>query len=140
MKKILLTCLIALCVSTGAEAQTTAPAPDASTSRDSIEFKVTGAQTERIGPFQIRSGNWDLVDSIIARLGNEKALEYFKQRLHHGRSVTFYALIGIYKTGGTSEFEAEITTVSDEIILFQRGCLMMQKPLREAVRIALNDR
>jgi hypothetical protein len=135
MKMILLTCLLALSISTVAKAQITAPAPSASV--DSIEFNVTACQTERIGPFQMRSGNWELVDSIIAQLGNEKALAYFKQRLHVNRSATFYALIGIYKTGGSSEFENAMASVSDEVILFQEGCLMVRKLLTEAVRIAL---
>jgi hypothetical protein len=89
---------------------------------------------------QMRSGNWALVDSIIAKLGNERALAYFKRRLHNNRSATFYALIGIHKTGGQSEFSEALSQIRDEDILFQKGCLMIKKPLSQAVVMAINDR
>jgi hypothetical protein len=132
--------LIALLLICGrAEAQVTGPLPTDS-SGEEIAFDVTACQTEFIGPMQMRSGNWALVDSIIAKLGNEHALAYFKRHLHDNRSASFYALIGIHKSGGTSEFEQALAEVQDEDILFQKGCLMIKKPLRQAVVMAINDR
>jgi hypothetical protein len=122
-----------------AEAQVTGPAPEDSTG-ENIAFDVTACQTEFVGPGQMHSGNWALVDSIIARLGNDRALAYFKRHLHDNRSATFYALIGIHKTGGQSEFSHALSQVRDEDILFQKGCLMIKKPLRQAVVMAINDR
>lgn len=137
MKRLLPIVAAALLISSSALAQTTAPAPD---STIVIDFNVTACHTEYIGPMQIRSGNWALVDSIIATLGNDKALAYFKEHLHDNRSAAFYALIGIHKTGGAGEFEAAMLSIENEEILFQKGCLMMKKPIREAVDIALRDR
>lgn len=139
MKMLILGCMAAMLASTPADAQVTGAAP-VDTLAEEIPFNVTACQTEFIGPMQMRSGNWALVDSIIAKLGNELALSYFKRHLHDNRSASFYALIGIHKTGGTSEFNEALTQVSDEEILFQKGCLMIKKPLRQAVVMAINDR
>ena len=139
MKLLLLGCIALLMMSGRVEAQVTGPAPSDS-SGENIAFNVTACHTEYIGPMQMRSGNWALVDSIIAKLGNERALAYFKRRLHNNRSATFYALIGIHKTGGQSEFSEALSEIRDEDILFQKGCLMIKKPLSQAVVMAINDR
>lgn len=138
MKSFIFGGLLLIALSNSANAQATAPAADSI--RFEIPFNVTACQTERVGPGQVRSGNWDEVDSIIARLGKEKALEYFKRHLLDNRSASFYSLIGIHKTGSEEEFYEAIGEVPDEQILFQKGCLMIKKPLREAVLIAINDR
>jgi hypothetical protein len=142
--KILLFCsLLVLTLSSGAKAQVTAPTASDSASHGStgeeIAFNVTACTTERIGPGQMPSGNWALVDSIIARLGKDRALQYFKNHLFDNRSATFYSLIGLYKID-QSEYAAALAEVRDEEILFQKGCLMIKKPLKEAVFMAINDR
>jgi hypothetical protein len=123
-------------LSSSARAQVTGAADS---SGEDIAFNVTACTTERIGPGQMPSGNWALVDTIIAQLGNERALEYFKRHLFDNRSATFYALIGLYKIDH-SEYASALEQVRDEEILFQKGCLMIKKPLKEAVFIAINDR
>jgi hypothetical protein len=139
MKQLLLGLFLLFCV-TSAKAQTTGPAQSDSTVAHDLPFDVTACQTELVGPGQVRSGNWDLVDSVIAKLGKEKALEYFKRHLFDNKAASFYALIGIHKTGTEEEFYEAVGEIEDEQILFQKGCLMIKKPLREAVLIAINDR
>ena len=144
MKRALLICAVTL-TSLQSNAQVTAPSPNDSGKtetpvRASIVFNVTACQTEYIGPMQMKSGNWELVDSVIETLGTENALVYFKQHLHDNKSASFYALIGIHKIGASGEFEQALMSVENEEILFQKGCLMMKKPLREAVNIALRDK
>lgn len=139
MKTLLLSCFVVIALCGNADAQVTAPAAQDSNAIVEIPFEVRACTTEHIGPGQMRSGNWDLVDSIIARLGNERAIAYFKRHLFDNRSTTFYGLIGLYKTD-QSEYELALAEVRDEEILFQKGCLMIRKPLKEAVFIAINDR
>ena len=143
MKSFLFGCLTIIALSGSAMAQVTAPANHDSVvaaRANDIPFDVTACHTERIGPGQVRSGNGDLGDTIIAKLGKEEALAYFKRHLNDNRSATFYALIGIHRAGGEYELDMAMLKAGDEEILFQKGCLMMKKPLREAVFIAINDR
>lgn len=102
-----------------------------------VAFDVRRLETEHIGPYEVRSRNWDLVDSVIRTLGDSSAHLFFRDSLtSEDKAVRFYALIGLHRLGRSDAFQSGLLNMTDEPVPFQDGCEMKRISFREAVRRA----